>query len=134
MFINVKPENKNIEIEKLSIKAPNVVKISKALYFDIYEVIRSIGGSFTTFHGILFILSSMFIIYDWEKSLIMAAQNNERKTLTTTEHTSLLKKIRNRVSFKGIYDIFDTLQFENNELESQVASLRDTLSKEKRLH
>lgn len=53
-----------------------------------------------------------FIIRDWENSIIMATNDNP-EILSTFERDEYLKKIYNRVSFKGIYELHDDLKITN---------------------
>ena len=61
-------------------------------YKSFIKVAQEIGGTFTFIHGFIFILISVFIIKDWENSLIMATNDNPEE-LTTFERDNLLSTI-----------------------------------------
>ncbi len=103
--------------------SPSLLKNTKVNYKSFFKVTQEIGGTFTFIHGLIFIIIIAFIIRDWENSLIMATNDNP-EILSTYERHVFLQKIQDRVSFKGIFNLHDDLQIQNEIFQKQIDDMK----------
>ena len=71
------------------------------------------GSNYTVFAGLLFLISINFIYRDWNNSIlenIKRKQGGESQYYAKETKEDLMKRIKDRVSFSGIYNLHDKIE------------------------
>tara|TARA_B110000285_G_C14777991_1_gene447141 strand:- start:302 stop:547 length:246 start_codon:yes stop_codon:yes gene_type:complete len=76
----------------------------------------SIGGIFSFLSAITFVMISYMSTLEWNKSLISEIKGNST-TLESENEDEVMEELKQRVSFKGIYQLHDHVGMIRNMLK-----------------
>ena len=87
----------------------NKIKLSEVRYKVVSDFLIETGSNYTVYSGILFLLTIQFIYRDWYNSLLVNVKLNcdqDYLDIDECDDKALMKDIKERVSFNGIYSMF----------------------------
>ena len=97
---------------------------------EISNVLTSIGGTATAFKLLILGLFSIFIYKEWELSIVKDCMDDQNFKIFDKNKTKMqeniarynytLQEIKNRVSFKGLYKLYDQIKDVFNYIETDV--------------
>ena len=78
-----------------------------------------IGGLFTTFTTVIYVLLNLLIFYEWQNSIINSV-NEENENLSEQQKKERRQLMMKRVSYRGVYKLHDTVNFIHQTLLQKV--------------
>ena len=87
---------------------PAITDVTILNFYSISDLLGKIGGNFTTIKGVILGASSLFILKSWEQSIYKECIKYNDK-LENEPRAQTIERIQERVSFRGIYNLFDTV-------------------------
>ena len=77
--------------------------VTNVKYTSLKNILSDIGGLFTSIYAVIVLIFSLVVYKSWETSIYKEC------TGKTKMEQSDMKKIKSRISYKGIYDLYDTI-------------------------
>ena len=78
-----------------------------------------IGGLFTTFTTVIYIVLNLLIFYEWQNSIINSV-NEEDENLSEIQKKERRQLMIKRVSYRGVYKLHDTVNSIHQSLYQKV--------------
>ena len=100
------------------------VKVSDVKYIQLSDTLSKFGGFVAAIQGIVFLSLSYFILKEWEQSIIKECQIE--KNHSKNEVPKAIEELKNRISYKGIYNLYDIIEDQQHQINALTEQLKLT--------
>ena len=95
---------------------PMVAQFTDVRYYLFSDLLSSLGGLYTAIYGIILLFFSLFLFKSWESSIYQECAKTH-DSVSEEDKPRIKNLIKERVSFKGIYQLYDVIDQQSQKIE-----------------
>ena len=87
------------------------MKISEVQFETVNDYVIAVASWYTAIGGVIFLLTIYMIEREWEQSVVASIQQKDQTQIYMTNR-EILDNLQKRVSFDGLYKLYDTVELQ----------------------